>query len=141
MRNAPNLVAEPSIQIMIDFALKRALAAAEELTSTATNGRYLKPYAKILLALAARREKKDDPARNLLRELNEEFPPSPLFSVECALVTSSRVSGQVRARPCWLGFGAFSVWTAKIPSSSDQDFGTTHDRIQIDPFNGFMRPR
>jgi hypothetical protein len=56
----------------------------DELTRTASNGGYLKPFGKILLALAARRERKDDLARNLLRELNEEFPSSPLFAVEYA---------------------------------------------------------
>jgi len=48
------------------------------------DGRYLRPFAKILLALAARREKQDDLARKLLRELTEEFPASPLFAVEYA---------------------------------------------------------
>lgn len=58
----------------------------EELSRTASNGRYLKPFAKILLALAARREKNDDLARSLLRELNQEFPSSPLFADEYARV-------------------------------------------------------
>ena len=59
----------------------------EELSRTASDGRYLKPFAKIMLALAARREKQDDLARNLLRELNEEFPSSPLFVAEYARVS------------------------------------------------------
>lgn len=67
----------------------------EELTRTASEGRYLRPYAKILLALAARREKKDELARNLLRELNEEFPSSPLFAVEYARATSKAVPPQM----------------------------------------------
>jgi hypothetical protein len=68
----------------------------EELTRTASNGRYLRPYAKIMLALAARREKKDDLARDLLRELNEEFPSSPLFAREYARVTSTLAPSQIR---------------------------------------------
>jgi tetratricopeptide (TPR) repeat protein len=68
----------------------------EELTRTASNGRYLKPFAKIMLALAARREKKDDLARNLLRELNEEFPSSPLFAIEYARVMSPLSPAQIR---------------------------------------------
>jgi len=60
----------------------------EELTRTASDGRYMKPYAKIMLALAARRERQDALARNLLRELNEEFPESPLFAIEYSRVTS-----------------------------------------------------
>ena len=59
----------------------------EELSRTASDGRYLKPFAKIMLALAERREKRDDLARNLLRELNEEFPTSPLFIAEYARVS------------------------------------------------------
>ena len=59
----------------------------EELSRTASNGRYLKPFAKIMLALAARREKQDNLARNLLCELNEEFPSSPLFAAEYAQVS------------------------------------------------------
>jgi len=67
----------------------------DELSRTASEGRYLKPYAKILLALAARREKKDQLARDLLHELNEEFPSSPLFAVEYARVIGHDVPTQV----------------------------------------------
>ena len=56
----------------------------EQLGKAAQNGRYLRPFAKILLALAARREKQDELARRLLRELTEEFPSSPLFAAEYA---------------------------------------------------------
>jgi hypothetical protein len=67
----------------------------EELGRAAEGGRYLRPFAKIMLALAARREKKDDLARNLLRELSEEFPSSPLFADEYARVSSSPVPAQM----------------------------------------------
>ena len=50
----------------------------QQLQKTAAGGNYLKPYAKILLALAARREGQEDLARRLLRELTLEFPASPL---------------------------------------------------------------
>src|SRR6266436_5093981 len=56
----------------------------EQLGKTIENGRYLKPFAKILLALAARRQKQDDLAQKLLRELSEEFPASPLYAAEYA---------------------------------------------------------
>jgi tetratricopeptide (TPR) repeat protein len=56
----------------------------EQLQKTAEKGRYLRPYAMILLALAARREKQHDRARQLLRQLKEEFPRSPLFAAEYA---------------------------------------------------------
>ena len=55
-----------------------------QLMRTAEEGRYLRPFAKILLALAARREKQDALAQRLLHELNEEFPASPLFAAEYA---------------------------------------------------------
>ncbi len=56
----------------------------EQLGKTADNGRYLKPFAKILLALSARREKQNVLAQRLLHELSEEFPSSPLFAAEYA---------------------------------------------------------
>ncbi len=56
----------------------------EQLKKTIDNGRYLQPFAKILLALAARREKQNTVAQRLLRELSEEYPESPLFVTEYA---------------------------------------------------------
>jgi hypothetical protein len=56
----------------------------EQLSKAVEGGRYLKPFAKIMLALAARREKQNALAQKLLRELSEEFPESPLFAAEYA---------------------------------------------------------
>jgi hypothetical protein len=56
----------------------------EQLTKTADGGRYLKPFAKILLALSARREKQNQLAQKLLLELSEEFPGNELFAAEYA---------------------------------------------------------
>jgi len=56
----------------------------EQVGKTVEGGRYLKPFAKIMLALAARREKQNPLAIKLLCELNEEFPESPLYSAELA---------------------------------------------------------
>jgi hypothetical protein len=56
----------------------------EQLGKTIDGGRYLQPFAKILLALAARREKQDAVAQKLLRELSEEYPESSLFAAEYA---------------------------------------------------------
>lgn len=56
----------------------------EQLGKTIDGGRYLQPFAKILLALAARREKQDPVAQKLLRELSEEYPESSLFAAEYA---------------------------------------------------------
>jgi len=56
----------------------------EQLSKTAESGRYLKPFAKILLALSARREKQNGLAQRLLLELSQEFPDSALFASEYA---------------------------------------------------------
>jgi len=61
----------------------------EQLEKTIDNGRYLQPFAKILLALAARREKQNTVAQRLLGELNEEYPESPLFATEYAKATAA----------------------------------------------------
>src|ERR1700756_264162 len=55
-----------------------------EVQKTAGNGHYLKPFAKILLALSARREKQDALARKNLKELTEEFPGNPVYDTEYA---------------------------------------------------------
>ena len=51
---------------------------------TANNGNYLKPFAQILLALSARREKKNDLAIKNLKELTEEFPGNAVYETEYA---------------------------------------------------------
>lgn len=56
----------------------------QQLGKSADTGLYLRPFAKIMLALAARREKQDVLAQRLLRELSEEFSSSPLFAAEYA---------------------------------------------------------
>jgi len=56
----------------------------EQLAKTAENGLYLKPFAKIVLALAARREKQDSLAQKLLRGLTEQYPGNELFASEYA---------------------------------------------------------
>jgi tetratricopeptide (TPR) repeat protein len=56
----------------------------EQVGKAAENGRYLRPFAKIMLALAARREKQNALAQKLLRELTEQFPSSDVFASEYA---------------------------------------------------------
>jgi hypothetical protein len=56
----------------------------EQVARTAENGRYLRPFAKIILALAARREKQDALAQRLFRELSEQYPDNELFASEYA---------------------------------------------------------
>jgi hypothetical protein len=60
----------------------------EQVAKTAGNGRYLRPFAKILLALAACREKQAPLAQELLRELCEQYPDSELYASEYAKVSS-----------------------------------------------------
>ena len=55
-----------------------------EVAKTVENGRYLRPFAKIMLALAARREKQNVLAQKLLRELSEEFPTNDTYAAEYA---------------------------------------------------------
>jgi hypothetical protein len=56
----------------------------EQVGKTVENGRYLRPFAKIMLALAARREKQNVLAQKLLGELKNEFPSNDTFAAEYA---------------------------------------------------------
>lgn len=68
----------------------------EQLGNTIHKGRYLQPYAKILLALAARREKQNPLAQRLLHELTEEFPESPLYAAEYAKAMGRPIPAQMQ---------------------------------------------
>lgn len=56
----------------------------EQLEIAALKAHYLRPFAKMVLALAALREKKYPVARIQLMELVDEFPQNPLFAGELA---------------------------------------------------------
>lgn len=71
----------------------------QQLAEAADGGRYLEPLAKIMLALAARREKQKPLAQKLLRELTEEFPESPLYSVEYAKAMGRPIPATMRPSP------------------------------------------
>jgi hypothetical protein len=60
----------------------------EQVARTVENGRYLRPFAKIILALAARREKQDALAQRLFHELSEQYPNNKLFASEYAKAMS-----------------------------------------------------
>jgi len=68
----------------------------EQMQNAADNGRYLKPFAQILLALAARREKKSELAQKLLKELTQEFPSSALFQSEYAKAMGRPIPAEMR---------------------------------------------
>jgi hypothetical protein len=55
-----------------------------DLRRTAEKGRYLLPYARLLLAVAALRNKDRTQARDILRDLAHEFPHNRLYSEELA---------------------------------------------------------
>jgi hypothetical protein len=62
------------------------LRGMEQLQVAATRGHYLRPLAKIMLALAAEREQQFERARGLFADLSREFPENPLFAQELALL-------------------------------------------------------
>jgi hypothetical protein len=64
----------------------------QEMQLAADHGQYLRPFAKILLALACEREHQPARARALLAQLTSEFPKNPRFARELALL-DARTSG------------------------------------------------
>jgi tetratricopeptide (TPR) repeat protein len=72
-----------------------------QLGIAATDGHYLRPFAKILLALTALREKKPEVARTEFTELASEFPENPLFASELAKLNASPAVGTPKSStPC-----------------------------------------
>lgn len=55
--------------------------------ASSEHARYLRPYARLMLALAALRERNSELARQQLQELAMEFPENALFAKELAKVT------------------------------------------------------
>jgi tetratricopeptide (TPR) repeat protein len=55
-----------------------------DVQKTAEHGHYLKPFANILLALSARREKMNELAQKNLKELTEQFPGNAVYETEYA---------------------------------------------------------
>ena len=58
----------------------------DQMGSAAEHGHYLKPFAKVMLALAYEREKKPALAKTLLAELAEEFPNNAVFARELTII-------------------------------------------------------
>jgi hypothetical protein len=65
-------------------------AGIAELKLTAQRGRYLAPFARILLAIAYVREKDKPGATEELRSLSQDFPNNPLFTREIARLNSAQ---------------------------------------------------
>lgn len=64
----------------------------QQMQSAADHGRYLKPFAKILLALAYERERQSDRAQPLLVALNAEFPANPIYAHELMLIDKKQAA-------------------------------------------------
>jgi hypothetical protein len=60
----------------------------QHLELTAREGHYFKAFARILLAIAALREKRPQDAQKLVAELSHEYPGNPLFRKELAKLNS-----------------------------------------------------
>ena len=58
----------------------------QQMQLAADHGHYLKPFAKILLALGYEREHQTGRARILLAELTAQFPENPVFAHELSLI-------------------------------------------------------
>ena len=65
-------------------------AGITELQITAEHGRYLAPFARILLAIAYVREKDKAHAKQVLASLAQDFPQNPLFAREIARLDAPR---------------------------------------------------
>lgn len=61
----------------------------QKLRITAAKGHYLLPYARMLLAVAALRDKQHEQARNILEGLSREFPHNHLYATELAKLKPS----------------------------------------------------
>lgn len=73
-------------------------AGMRQLAKTAANGRYLRPFAKIMLALAALREKQVALTRAHLVDLAREFPRNPLFAQELVKLNRLRAGAAAERR-------------------------------------------
>jgi hypothetical protein len=64
----------------------------EELRMTALHGYYLEPFAKLLLGVAALRDKKPEQAAEILRGLRDRFPHNELYSRELDRIRSGSIN-------------------------------------------------
>jgi hypothetical protein len=74
------------------------LGGMQKVEMTARKGRFLRPFAKILLAIANVREGKPTRTREILTELTRDYPENPLLKKELAKVTSRLNSGELKDR-------------------------------------------
>lgn len=67
-------------------AQTNAVLGKQDMELAATKGHYLAPFAQLLLAVAALRDKDKDKARQLLTALATEFPDNPLYARQLAKI-------------------------------------------------------
>lgn len=82
--------------IRVDEIQGNKEAGIQNVELVAKKGNYLKPFAKILLAIAYIREKKPSRTETLLGELSRDFPENPLFRKELAKVSLKLRNGELR---------------------------------------------
>ena len=70
----------------------------QQLTLAANSGHYLRPYAQLLLALSALREKDPGLARTEFTQLVAEFPGNPLFARELAKLQPGAIQSRAAYR-------------------------------------------
>ncbi len=75
--------------LRIDGAQTDKETGLAELRLTAEKGHYLKPFAELLLAVAALRDKNEQEAKRLLTDLTTRFPGNPLYREELKKITRS----------------------------------------------------
>jgi len=75
--------------LRIDGAQTDKDTGIAKLRLTAENGHYLKPFAELLLAVAALRDKNEDEAKRLLSDLTTQFPRNQLYRQELKKITHS----------------------------------------------------
>ena len=68
------------------------LKGIQLMQTAADHGRYLSPFAKIMLALAYEREKQPEKARVLLADLSTQFPSNRIFAHELDLIDHTKTS-------------------------------------------------
>jgi hypothetical protein len=68
-------------------------AGIEKLRLVAEKGHYLAPFARLLLAVAALRDRDVNRGRDLLAGLAREFPHNPLYRQELALLGAAAQGG------------------------------------------------
>jgi polyisoprenoid-binding protein YceI len=82
-------------------------AGIAQLQEAASTGRTLQPFAQVLLAIAALRDRRADVARRLLRPLAVRFPGNPVYAQELARLGTAAAVLDARHSQVRFTLGAF----------------------------------